>query len=136
MEVGAVQNPAASATAPGQKAGTPQVSPEIKAYAQEVKNTAQIEKVQHTESKNKVAGDQEPEKEKVKVENTVESLNKFMDLMSADIRFKMHEKSNRLMVQLVSERDQSVLREYPSAEFLDMIANIREFVGILTDKKA
>ena len=137
MEVGAVQNPAANVAAQGQKAGTPQVSPEIKAYAQEVKNTAQIEKVQHTETKNKVANEQqEPEKEKVKVENTVESLNKFMDLMSADIRFKMHEKSNRLMVQLVSERDQSVLREYPSAEFLDMIANIREFVGILTDKKA
>ena len=56
--------------------------------------------------------------------------------MTADIRFTMHQKSNRLMVQLVSEKDQSVLREYPSKEFLDMIANIREFVGILTDKKA
>ncbi len=128
MDVGTVQNPVNATSGSGQKAGTP----EIKAYTPPQNVLA----VQAQEIKNQNGNEQDKEKEKVSVENTVESLNKFMDLMTADIRFTMHQKSNRLMVQLVSEKDQSVLREYPSSEFLDMIANIREFVGILTDKKA
>jgi len=134
MDVGTVQNPVVNITMPGQKAGTPLPATEVKTAA-----PMQNMQAQAVEARQKIASLAEPEKdgkEKEVVENTVESLNKFMDLMSADIRFSMHQKSNRLMVQLVSSKDQSVLREYPSSEFLDMIANIREFVGILTDKKA
>ena len=134
MDVGTVQSPAANIAMPGQRAGTPTPPAEAKPMA-----PMQVMQAQAIEAKQKIAesGAQEKDgKEKEVVENTVESLNKFMDLMTADIRFSMHQKSNRLMVQLVSAKDQSVLREYPSKEFLDMIANIREFVGILTDKKA
>ena len=131
MDVGTVQSPAVNIAVPGQKAGTP-------APAMENRPIAPMQ-AQAVEAKQKIAetaAQDKDGKEKELVENTLESLNKFMDLMTADIRFSMHQKSNRLMVQLVSAKDQSVLREYPSKEFLDMIANIREFVGILTDKKA
>ena len=134
MDVGTVQSPAANMTMPGQKAGTPVPATEIKTPA-----PMQVTQAQAVESKQKVLDPTTQDKdgkEKEIVENTVESLNKFMDLMTADIRFSMHQKSNRLMVQLISAKDQTVLREYPSKEFLDMIANIRDFVGILTDKKA
>ena len=134
MDVGTVQSPAVNVTMPGQKAGTPVPAAESKPLA-----PMQVVQAQAAEAKQKIAESSAQDKdgkEKEVVENTVESLNKFMDLMTADIRFSMHQKSNRLMVQLVSAKDQSVLREYPSKEFLDMIANIREFVGILTDKKA
>ncbi|HWR29833.1 MAG TPA: flagellar protein FlaG [Negativicutes bacterium] len=130
MDVGTVQNPGNTAAIPGQKAGTP-VPQEVKVPIPVQNAPAPVQ-----ETKGKVGTDADADKEKKVVENAVESLNKFMDLMTADIRFTMHQKSNRLMVQLVSEKDQTVLREYPSSEFLDMIANIREFVGILTDKKA
>ena len=134
MDVGTVQSPAVNIAVPGQKAGTPAPAMENKPVA-----PMQAMQAQAVEAKQKIAetsAQDKDGKEKELVENTVESLNKFMDLMTADIRFSMHQKSNRLMVQLVSAKDQSVLREYPSKEFLDMIANIREFVGILTDKKA
>ena len=134
MDVGTVQSPAVNIAMPGQKAGTPVPAAESKPLA-----PMQVMQAQAVEAKQKIAesaAQDKDGKEKEVVENTVESLNKFMDLMTADIRFSMHQKSNRLMVQLVSAKDQSVLREYPSKEFLDMIANIREFVGILTDKKA
>ena len=134
MDVGTVQSPAANMAMPGQKAGTPTPAAEIK-----TPTPTQVIQTQAVEAKQKLAESSVQEKdgkEKEVVENTVESLNKFMDLMTADIRFSMHQKSNRLMVQLISAKDQMVLREYPSKEFLDMIANIRDFVGILTDKKA
>ena len=131
MDVGTVQSPAANIAMPGQKAGTPVPAMENRPIA-----PMQAQAVEAKQKNAETAAQDKDGKEKELVENTVESLNKFMDLMTADIRFSMHQKSNRLMVQLVSAKDQSVLREYPSKEFLDMIANIREFVGILTDKKA
>ena len=134
MDVGTVQSPAVNIATSGQKAGTPVPATENKPMA-----PMQVVQAQAAEAKQKIAETATQDKdgkEKEVVENTVESLNKFMDLMTADIRFSMHQKSNRLMVQLISAKDQTVLREYPSKEFLDMIANIREFVGILTDKKA
>ena len=79
------------------------------------------------------------QKEKGKQEQvkpTTEALNNFLEFMGAEIRFKVHEKSQRLFVQLVSEKDQRVLRQYRPEEFLDMVARIREFVGIFLDKKA
>ena len=131
MDVGTVQNPAVNITMPGQKAGTPVPAMENRPIA-----PMQAQAVEAKQKIAETAAQDKDGKEKELVENTLESLNKFMDLMTADIRFSMHQKSNRLMVQLVSAKDQSVLREYPSKEFLDMIANIRDFVGILTDKKA
>jgi flagellar protein FlaG len=134
MDVGTVQSPVANIAMPGQKAGTPVPAVETRPVP-----PMQVMQAQAVEAKQKIAesaAQDKDGKEKEVVENTVESLNKFMDLMTADIRFSMHQKSNRLMVQLVSAKDRTVLREYPSKEFLDMIANIREFVGILTDKKA
>ena len=131
MDVGTVQSPAVNVAMPGQKAGTPVPAMENRPIA-----PMQAQAVEAKQKIAETAAQDKDGKEKELVENTLESLNKFMDLMTADIRFSMHQKSNRLMVQLVSAKDQSVLREYPSKEFLDMIANIREFVGILTDKKA
>ena len=131
MDVGTVQSPAVNIAVPGQKAGTPAPAMENRPVA-----PMQAQAVEAKQKIDETSAQDKDGKEKELVENTVESLNKFMDLMTADIRFSMHQKSNRLMVQLVSAKDQSVLREYPSKEFLDMIANIRDFVGILTDKKA
>lgn len=135
MDVGAVQNPTANVAATGQKAGTPQqAAPEVK-----IANPAEtLQQVQDTKNKGSVASiaNVDSDQEKKTVEDTVEKLNGFMELMTADLHFSVHQKTHRLMVQLISEKDQKVLREYPSKEFLDMIANIREHIGVLTDKKA
>ena len=64
-----------------------------------------------------------------------EAMNKFVQAMDANIRFKIHEKSNQLMVQVVDQTKNIVLKEFPSSEFLDTIAAIRDYVGILLDKK-
>lgn len=65
-----------------------------------------------------------------------QELNKFMAEMSAGIQFTVHEKTNSLMVQVVDTVSQRVIKEFPSKEFLDTIANIREYVGFLLDRKA
>ncbi len=72
--------------------------------------------------------------EKIKKETDV--LNKFMQIMTADLQFEIHEKTNQLMVKLVDLKTSKVLREFPPHEFLDMIAKIQDYVGMLLDKKA
>lgn len=64
-----------------------------------------------------------------------EAMNRFVQAMDATIRFKIHEKSNQLMVQVVEQTNNVVIKEFPSSEFLDTIAAIRDYVGILLDKK-
>lgn len=94
----------------------------------------EVKPVQPVQASGEVTPKEAEKQEQVKP--TTQALNNFLEFMGAEIRFKVHEKSQRLFVQLVSEKDQRVLRQYPPEEFLDMVARIREFVGIFLDKKA
>lgn len=68
--------------------------------------------------------------------NVTSELNKLLQLMNPDIQFAIHERTKQLMVQVVSVKDKQIIREFPSHELLDTIANIRDYVGVLLDKKA
>lgn len=65
-----------------------------------------------------------------------DKMNKLMQLINTDLQFSLHEKTKRLIVQMVDKRDGTVLKEFPPHELLDTIANIQEYVGMLLDKKA
>ncbi|WP_407307294.1 flagellar protein FlaG [Desulfosporosinus sp. SB140] len=69
------------------------------------------------------------------VKKMTEAMNQFMESMNSTIRFKIHEKTNELMVQVVDQTNNKVLKEFPPHEFLDTIAAIRSYVGMLLDKK-
>lgn len=94
---------------------------------------------QGPESKDSVNEGQKPAIKAVSKQELTQisqDLSKFMEEMSAGIQFVVHEKTNSLMVQVIDAKSSKVLREFPSKEFLDTIANIREYVGFLLDKKA
>ncbi|TGE32602.1 flagellar protein FlaG [Desulfosporosinus sp. Sb-LF] len=69
------------------------------------------------------------------VTQITESINRFIEAMDANIRFTVHQKTNELMVQVIDQTNNKVLKEFPPHEFLDTMAAIREYVGILLDKK-
>lgn len=69
-------------------------------------------------------------------EQVTDHMNKLMELMNTDLQFSLHEKTKRLIVQMVDRRDGTVVKEFPPHELLDTLANIQEYVGILLDKKA
>jgi flagellar protein FlaG len=64
------------------------------------------------------------------------TLNQFMDEMNANLQFVVHDKTHRLMVQVVDPETNKVLKEFPPHELLDTIAAISDYVGALLDKKA
>ncbi|WP_459927777.1 flagellar protein FlaG [Desulfosporosinus burensis] len=69
------------------------------------------------------------------VTQMTEAMNKFVQAMDANIRFLIHQETNQIMVQVVDQIDNKVLKEFPPHEFLDTMAAIRDYVGILLDKK-
>jgi flagellar protein FlaG len=85
---------------------------------------------------NQAATQQEKEISKEDVAAITENLNSFMEELSADIRFKVHDKTGTLMVQVFDPHNDKILREFPPHELLDTVAKISEYVGSLLDKRA
>ena len=66
---------------------------------------------------------------------TVDALNGFLKANESHIQFALHEKMKQLMVQVIDDRTQEVIKTFPPKELLDLAAKIRELVGALLDKK-
>jgi flagellar protein FlaG len=64
-----------------------------------------------------------------------EVMNKFVKAMETNLHFEIHEGTKQLIVQVVDQTNNKVLKEFPPRDFLDTIAAIRDYVGILLDKK-
>ena len=63
------------------------------------------------------------------------AMNQLVGSMNSNIHFKLDQKTNTLMVQVIDQTNGKVIKEFPPQEFLDTIAAIRDYVGILLDKK-
>lgn len=69
------------------------------------------------------------------VAKLTEHLNKFMVTIDADLQFELHEDTQRLIVKFINKKDHQVIKEFPPHELLDTLAAIRDYVGILLDKR-
>lgn len=106
-----------------------------------VENTSHTDKNITTDSSkgnNKASDDSRNKKDlnKEQLTKVNEELNHFLSLIDSNIQFSIHEKSKQLMVQVIDTKDKRVLKEFPSHEMLNIMANIREYVGVLLDKRA
>ncbi|MDR3271118.1 MAG: flagellar protein FlaG [Peptococcaceae bacterium] len=65
----------------------------------------------------------------------VEEMNRVVSAMDMKIQFVLHEDTNRYIVQVIDPWKDEVMREIPTHEFLDMVAEIQKYVGIMLDRK-
>lgn len=88
-------------------------------------------------SKNYSQSEQQEKEELTRedISQLTEHLNQIMTAINTDLQFKLHEGTDRLMVQFVNTQDNQVIKEFPPHELLDTLAAIRNYVGILLDKK-
>lgn len=75
------------------------------------------------------------------LEVAVENANKFMDLSSYHLKFRIDKDSNRLQVSLIDNDTQEVIREVPAKQMLDISARIKQvletinkMVGVFVDE--
>lgn len=70
-----------------------------------------------------------------KAKQMTDSMNKFLESVNTQLRFKMHDELKEYYVTIVDTRTDEVVREIPSKKLLDIHAAMKEFVGLLIDRK-
>lgn len=72
----------------------------------------------------------EPQKKK----EFAEALNQLFQAFNLELRFTIHEPTREIIARIVNRQTGEVIREVPPERFLDMIAKLRELVGIIIDE--
>lgn len=72
---------------------------------------------------------------KENLDTITKTMNELMQSFNAKIHFQIHDKTKELMVQVVDESTNTVIKEFPPHQLLDTIAAIRDRIGVLLDKR-
>ncbi|SHI81774.1 flagellar protein FlaG [Thermoclostridium caenicola] len=102
-----------------------------------------------TAAKNVSPGNAGPVKEAARYEETasdwqlsegflrkaVEKANKTMAIQNRYLEFRIHERTNEIIVRVVDSETKEVIREIPSEKILDMFASMLEIAGLLVDER-
>jgi flagellar protein FlaG len=72
---------------------------------------------------------------KEELEKVIGAMNELIKPSHTASKFVLHEKLNDYYVQIVDEVTQEVIKEIPNKKFLDMYAQMIDFMGIFVDKK-
>ncbi len=100
--------------------------------SRKIKNQSNIKSQPDSlQAKNK-ANEKELEED---VKESVQDINDIVEKVKEDLAFKIHDKTERLMVQVVNRSTREVIKELPPEEMLDLSARIHEMVGLLIDEK-
>lgn len=69
------------------------------------------------------------------LEDKVDGLNRMMEPNYTNLKFNVHETLDRIYVQVLDKNTEEIIREIPPEKFLDMVASMLEFVGLLVDER-
>lgn len=94
-----------------------------------------VVQVQAIQEKVQQKADKEQQLPADKAKQMTDSMNTFLESANTQLRFKYHEKLNEYYVTIVDSKTDEVIREIPSKKLLDIHAAMREFVGLLVDRK-
>ena len=128
-DVGAPKVPSNASSQPGQRNVAAEMG--MSTVVRETETGGQHQESQMAEEQSA----QQVQVNKEDLQNMSVAMNKFVQILNADLHFQVHEETKELIIKFVNEKTGEVIKEYPSKEFLDMIARIREYVGMVVDKK-
>ncbi|MCM3178969.1 flagellar protein FlaG [Cytobacillus horneckiae] len=94
------------------------------------------EKGQDLEVSVKAVSETEYASKKDFLQSKIDEVNIHFEPSYTSVQFQLHEDLNRYYVEVVDSMTKEVVREIPPKDFLDMIAKMTEFQGLIIDKKA
>ncbi|MDK8181635.1 flagellar protein FlaG [Paenibacillus sp. UMB4589-SE434] len=68
------------------------------------------------------------------VEELIDKINKMLE-PDTHIRVKVHDKTNTIMVLVLKDETNEIIREIPSEKMLDLMYNMCTRVGVFLDEK-
>lgn len=69
------------------------------------------------------------------LQKAIDDTNRILFDRNDRFEFKIHEGTNRMIVKLVDNETDEIIKEIPSEKILDLVASIWDLVGILVDEK-
>jgi flagellar protein FlaG len=69
------------------------------------------------------------------LQDAVEKVNITAETFSVGLRFRIHEESERIMVQVVNLKDNEVVKEIPPESLLNVVAQIQNIIGLFIDTR-
>lgn len=69
------------------------------------------------------------------VSDAVDKMNKVLEGSNRRFEFSVHEKTHGIMVKVVDNITNEVIREFPPKKILDMVANMMELAGLIVDER-
>lgn len=98
--------------------------------SQLVQIKTQIETIKvHTEAENEAQLSQKGARK------MVDSMNDFLKTTDAQLKFVFHDQLNEYYVTIVNTATDEIIKEIPSKKLMDIHAAMKEFVGLLVDRK-
>jgi uncharacterized FlaG/YvyC family protein len=73
---------------------------------------------------------------RAELENAIGKLNQTVEVYNQELKFVLHDKTHRFIVQVIDKKTEEVITEMPPKQILDMVAAFKEMVGLLVDKRA
>ena len=133
MSIGKVAGSGGSAFDASQlKVATPIAPQEV--GKEQLLRDRQFQSVQQRQHQNRVELTDDDESRLVK--RMAEMMNESARWAHKRLRFRVHEDTERLMVQVIDAETDEVIREIPPSEVLDLVARIHEMIGLFIDEIA
>ncbi|MBO8142018.1 MAG: flagellar protein FlaG [Firmicutes bacterium] len=70
------------------------------------------------------------------LEQVADGLNRTFEAVDKQLRFLVHEETERVYVRVIDRESGEVIREIPPEKLLDLIGRIQEMIGLLIDEWA
>ncbi len=94
-----------------------------------------IEKLETSPKTNQELNAQNKQEIKEKLTETVKELNSQMDMLNTNITFAFNDKIEMLYVNVKERSTGKLIRKFPTEEAMKLAEHMKEFVGIIFDKK-
>jgi len=80
--------------------------------------------------------DDEPEKEITReaLQEALRRINQGVSVLEKRLHFTLDERTERVVVQVIDRESNEVIKQIPPQELLDVLARIRQVVGMLFDE--
>jgi flagellar protein FlaG len=69
------------------------------------------------------------------ISEAVEKLNKMFEESNRRFEYSVHEKTNRVIIRVIDEATNTVIKEIPPEKILNIMASLMELAGLIVDER-
>ena len=69
------------------------------------------------------------------LEETIKQANDAADAVNLDLRFQLHEETERIMVEVYDIKNDEVVKELPPEKLLNLVGQIQDLIGFFLDEQ-